>query len=172
VPDLTDGDWLYGAGRAAEIEAVVRYGIRSHNPKGWNLASMPMYASARPYAAEPLPSLRPNEVDDVVQLLLAYEGKPAEAAAVERGTAVFAKAGCWDCHGADGRGDSAVGAPNLRDGITLYGASPAALKQTVEQGRRGVSPAFADKLSAVEIRAVAVFAASLSRSGLTARATP
>ncbi len=172
VPDLTDGDWLFGSGRAAEIEAVVRYGIRSHNPKGWNLASMPIYASVRPYSAEPLPSLRPNEVDDVVQLLLSYEGKPAEPAAVERGTAVFAKAGCWDCHGSDGRGDSAIGAPNLRDGITLYGASPEALKQTVEQGRRGVSPAFADKLSAEEIRAVAVFAASLSRPGLTAQATP
>src|ERR1700722_11843361 len=33
VPNLTDDDWLYGSGRPAEIEKVIDYGIRSHNPK-------------------------------------------------------------------------------------------------------------------------------------------
>ncbi|WP_375394404.1 c-type cytochrome [uncultured Sphingomonas sp.] len=164
VPDLTDHEWLYGEGQVSEIEAIVRYGIRSRNPKGWNLASMPAYASLHPYAAEPLPTLTPGEVDDVVQLLVSYEGLQANPQAVARGHAVFTKAGCWDCHGPDARGDSAIGAPNLRDAITLYGGSAAVLRQTIEQGRKGVSPAFADRLSAAEIRAVAVYAASLSHS--------
>src|SRR5579862_2461692 len=38
VPDLTDNDWLYGTGRTSEIERVIDYGIRSRNPKAWNLA--------------------------------------------------------------------------------------------------------------------------------------
>src|SRR5579871_1202885 len=122
-PDLTDADWLYGEGRVSEIEAIVRYGIRSGNPKGWNLASMPVYASARPYVAEPLPPLTPAEVSDVVHLLLSLEGRAADPLAVERGHAVYAKAGCWDCHGNDARGESAVGAPDLVDAITLYGGS-------------------------------------------------
>ena len=163
-PDLTDREWLYGAGRVADIEAIVRYGIRSRNPKGWNLASMPAYASLHPYAAEPLPTLTPDEVDDIVQLLVSYEGLQANSEAVARGHAVFAKAGCWDCHGPDARGDSAIGAPNLRDAVTLYGGSPAVLRQTIEQGRKGVSPAFAGRLSPAEIRAVAVYTASLSYS--------
>lgn len=163
VPDLRDHDWLYGEGGVAEIEAIVRYGIRSRNSKGWNLAAMPAYASARPYAAEPIPPLAPGQVHDVVQLLLRYEGRAADPAAVERGRAVYQKGGCWDCHGADGHGDPAVGAPNLRDAITLYGGSPAALVRSVEQGRRGVSPAFAGTLDPVQIRAVAVYVAALSR---------
>jgi cytochrome c oxidase cbb3-type subunit 3 len=162
VPDLRDRDWLYGEGRVAEIETVVRYGIRSHHSKGWNLASMPAYASAHPYAAEPIPPLAPQETDDVVQLLLNYEGRSAQPAAVTRGRAVYQKAGCWDCHGAEGYGDPAVGAPNLRDAITLYGSSQAALARSVEQGRHGASPAFAGRLEPIQIRAVAVYVATLS----------
>jgi cytochrome c oxidase cbb3-type subunit 3 len=165
VPDLRDHDWLYGEGRIAEIENIVRYGIHSRNSKGWNLASMPAYASARPYAAEPIPPLAPREVDDIVELLLGYEGRPADPAAVARGQIVYQKGGCWDCHGPDGHGDPAVGAPNLRDAITLYGGSRAALARTVEQGRHGVSPAFAGALDPVQIRAVAVYVAALSRDG-------
>lgn len=163
VPDLHDRDWLYGQGRVAEIENIVRYGIRSRHSKGWNLASMPAYASKRPYAAEPIPPLAPNETDDVVQLLLSYEGRPADPVAFVRGRTVYQKAGCWDCHGPEGFGDPAVGAPNLRDAITLYGGSRAALTRSVERGRHGVSPAFAAILDPVQIRGVAVYVASLSR---------
>lgn len=165
VPSLRDHDWLYGQGRVSEIESIVRYGIRSRNAKGWNLASMPAYASAHPYAAEPIPPLSPAEVGDVVQLLLRYESRPADAAAAARGLAVYQKGGCWDCHGPDGYGDPAVGAPDLRDTITLYGGSRADLTRTVEQGRRGVSPAFAKILDLAQTRAVAVYVAALSGTG-------
>src|SRR6266404_5439350 len=38
VPDLADSDWLYGEGSVADIERVISYGIRSNDPKAWNLA--------------------------------------------------------------------------------------------------------------------------------------
>jgi cbb3-type cytochrome c oxidase subunit III len=42
---------------------------------------------------------------------------------------------CAACHGADGKGNPALGAPNLADGIWLYGGSVAAVTETVTKGR-------------------------------------
>ena len=162
VPDLRDADRLYGEGHVGEIETIVLYGIRAGRSKGLNLASMPAYANCRPYAAEPLPSLAPPEIEDVVQLLLSYEGRAADPAAANRGLAVYAKAGCWDCHGSEGRGDVAIGAPNLRDRTVLYGGSAAALRRSVSDGRAGTSPGFVGTLDAARIRAVSVYVASRS----------
>jgi len=67
VPDLTDDDWLYGSGRVAEIERVIDYGIRSHNPKAWNLAIMPAYARPQPNPADKnIQSLSPGEIGDLI----------------------------------------------------------------------------------------------------------
>lgn len=166
VPDIADGDFLYGNGSASEIELIVLHGIRAGDDKGWNLARMPTYAHQHPYAAEPIPPLRPGEIDDVVQYLIAVRGPAADEGAALRGAAIFTgKGGCFDCHGPDGGGDPAVGAPNLRDGITLYGdGSPAALYRSIAGGRAGISPAFARYLTPLEARAVAVYVASLPQS--------
>src|ERR1700693_730345 len=56
VPDLTDSDWLYGEGSVADIERVISYGIRSNNPKAWNLARMPAFG--RPQTNPPNPNIR------------------------------------------------------------------------------------------------------------------
>ena len=61
VPDLTDRDWLYGEGRVAQIEHTILYGIRSGNPKGWNLADMPAFAQASPYARYQMMPLEPGD---------------------------------------------------------------------------------------------------------------
>ncbi|MBX3563546.1 MAG: c-type cytochrome [Sphingomonas sp.] len=163
APDLTDGDFLYGSGSVAEIEQIVLHGIRSGDPKGWNLASMPAYATARPYAAEDIPPLRPGEIDDVVAYLRSLHGDVPDAEAARRGRAIYSgKGGCYDCHASDGGGDTAVGAPNLLDDVWLYGdGSPAALRRSVAGGHAGVMPGFARSLSPVEARAVAAFAVSL-----------
>ena len=164
VPDLTDGDTLYGAGRVAEIEQIVLYGIRSGNPRGWQQAAMPAYASAKPYGKEPIPPLSPREIRDVVQLVLSKHGTATDAAAASRGRAIYAgKGGCYDCHSPDGAGDPSIGVPNLLDDVWLYGnGSAAALTRTIVAGRAGFSPAYAGRLSPVEARAVAAYTASLS----------
>src|SRR3984957_2038866 len=90
VPNLTDDDWLYGSGRAAEIEKVIDYGIRSHNPKAWNLAIMPAYARPEPNPADKnIQPLSPGEIDDVVEFLMRQQGRQADAAASSRGAALF-----------------------------------------------------------------------------------
>ncbi len=164
IPDLTDGDFLYGTGQVAEIEQIVLHGIRSGDPRGWHLAAMPAYAKELPYPAEPaIKPLTPLEIGDVAQHL-SHE-RTTDAAAAARGAAIYAGRGaCWDCHGPDGGGNPAIGAPNLNDRVDLYGdGSIAALTATLARGRAGISPAFARTLSPLEARAIAIYVASLTR---------
>jgi len=162
IPDLTDRDWLYGTGQVSEIAQTVRYGIRSGDPRGRDLADMPAYAHPVPYAREKLPPLAPDDVRDVVAFLLRQGRRSADDAAAQRGARIFkTRGGCWDCHGEEARGDNAVGAPNLTDGVWLYGdGSPGDIFRSIADGHKGVCPAWMGKLSAAEIVEVAVYVRS------------
>jgi cytochrome c oxidase cbb3-type subunit 3 len=165
IPDLTGGDWLFGTGSVSDIEQIIKYGIRSHHPKAWNLAIMPAYATAQPSVRDDkIPPLSPGNIGDLAEFLTREQGQSADAAAADRGAALFAGAGgCYDCHAADGKGDSAIGAPNLTDRITLYGdGSREALSMSIAYGRHGMCPAWMTRISAAGIREVALFVYSLS----------
>jgi cytochrome c oxidase cbb3-type subunit III len=173
VPILSDGDWLYGTGLVSDIEQVVKYGIRSYNPKAWNLAIMPAYGTATPSARDSkIPSLSPGNIRDLVEFLFHEQGRSADPAAAVRGAVLFTGAGgCYDCHATDAKGDSAIGAPNLTDGITLYGdGSRESLALSITYGRHGICPAWAARISPAGIREVAVFVYSLSHPSVPARA--
>ncbi|MEO9130884.1 MAG: c-type cytochrome [Sphingomonas sp.] len=164
VPDLTDADFLYGQGSVSEIEQIVLHGIRAGDTRGWNLALMPAFAQKIPYAREPLNPLTPAQTDDIIAFLRAANGNGGyDRAQIDRGRQqVTDKAGCWDCHGRDAQGDTAIGAPNLVDGKWIKGdGGEADIRHTLERGMAGVSPAFARKLSAYDTRTVAIYAASL-----------
>jgi cytochrome c oxidase cbb3-type subunit 3 len=125
---------------------------------------MPAYATPTPYPREPIAPLSPTDVADVAAWLRALHGSAPDAAAAERGKEIFdGRGGCWDCHGSDASGDTAIGAPNLLDDVWLYGdGSPASIAQSIAYGRRGTMPAFARHLTPAQARAVAAYAASLS----------
>jgi cytochrome c oxidase cbb3-type subunit III len=162
IPDLTDRDWLYGTGSVSDIEQVVKYGIRSHHPKAWNLAVMPAYA--KPGRDNKIPILSPGNIRDLVEFLTQSQGRDADEAAVVRGVELFAGAGgCYDCHAADGKGDPAIGAPDLTDRITLYGdGSRESLSMSIAYGRHGMCPAWVTRIDPPGIREVALFVYSLS----------
>lgn len=69
---------------------------------------------------------------------------------------------CVACHGADGKGNPAMGAPNLTDDYWLYGGSKAQITQTVAKGRHGVMPAHRALLGETRARLVAAYVWSLS----------
>ena len=164
MPDLTDRNFLYGQGKIGEIEQIVLYGIRAGDSKGWNLAEMPGFAKAVPYTREKLPSLTPAQVSDLVGFLRAANGHVGyDPARIVRGRELFTAGGaCWDCHGPDGTGDSAIGAPDLVDGLWLKGTgSEADITYSIEQGLAGVSPAFHLRMSAYDARVVGAYTASL-----------
>ncbi len=164
TPDLTDQDFLYGTGRVSEIESIVLHGIRSGDDKGWDLAWMPAYGKSVPYARGKLPSLSPGEIEQLTSYIREINGAIDEdPAAVSAGRSLFQEhGGCWDCHGRDAQGDSAIGAPNLSDGKWLRGdGSRRDISRIIREGLHGVSPAFRGRLDPAKARAVAVYVASL-----------
>jgi cytochrome c oxidase cbb3-type subunit 3 len=162
--DLTDADWLYGAGTVRDIEKVAYYGIRAHSPRGWNLAVMPAFARPVPAAGEKLSPLTPPEIEAVVGYLQSRAGHTVDPAAAEAGRGIFSgKGGCYDCHANDARGDPAIGAPNLVDRIWLYGdGGRQAIFDSIAYGRQGVCPARAGRVSALSLREVSLYVFALS----------
>ena len=57
-----------------------------------------------------------------------------------------------------------LGAPNLTDGIWLYGGSPTLVRHTIRNGRNGNMPAQADKLKAEKIHLLTAYVYSLSKN--------
>jgi len=71
---------------------------------------------------------------------------------------------CAQCHGSDAGGSK--GFPNLRDTEWLYGGEPAAIKESIANGRLGMMPPLGAAVgSAEEVKDVANYVRSLS--GLT-----
>jgi cytochrome c oxidase cbb3-type subunit 3 len=161
IPSLADSDWLYGSGRVGEIERIALYGIRSGNSKGWDLASMPAFATARPYDLYAVAPLSPPDIDDVTTYVLSFQHPQSDAAAVQRGKQIFYdtnKGACYDCHGSDAKGDSAIGAPDLTDAVWLRGdGSRQSIADTIAHGLGGHCPAQVAQLSPATIRAIAVY---------------
>jgi cytochrome c oxidase cbb3-type subunit 3 len=174
APNLADDDWLYGDGEAAQIERTILHGIRSGDPKGWNLADMPAFSEPEPYSRYKLTPLEPNDIRDVVEFLLVSAGKPGDQAAAERGSAIFqAKGQCYDCHATDAKGDTAIGAPNLLDDIWLSGnGTREDIFNIVAHGRRGYCPAWGRQLDAATVRALAVLVYLASHAESSHAASP
>lgn len=164
VPNLTDDDWLYGTGQVSDIEQVIYHGIRAPDPKTWRLADMPAFAKPVPYAREPtIKPLSPGDIDDLIVFLDSMGGRPADPASAARGAGLFSnRGGCYDCHGNDAKGDSAIGGPNLADAVWLYGGDKTSVFNSIALGRAGYCPAWDKRLSPVAIRQIALYVYSLS----------
>jgi cytochrome c oxidase cbb3-type subunit III len=169
IPNLVDRDWLYGSGRVSEIERVILYGIRAGNSKGWDLAHMPAFATARPYDLYAMLPLSPGDIHDVTSYLLSFRQPQTDAAAVQRGKQIFYdtnKGVCNDCHGSDAKGDAAIGAPDLTDGVWLRGdGSRQSIEDTISHGLVGRCPAWILELPPETIRAMAVYVYSATAAG-------
>jgi len=140
-PDLTDNDWLYG-GDAETVLTSVRDG-RS--------GAMPALAAALPEGG----------VAQVANYVRSLSGLPHDDALANAGQPKFEMI-CAACHGKDGKGNTALGAPNLSDGIWLYGGTQAAIEETITNGRNGKMPAWAQLLGPDRTRLVAAWVLSQS----------
>lgn len=168
--NLTDRDWLYGQGEVSEIEQTILYGVRSGHPKSRNLASMPAFAQAKPYALYAVTPLTPGEIRETVEYLRQLGGHDFDPAMAAAGQVVYrGKGGCFDCHAEDGSGDAAIGAPNLTDKIWLTGdGSRAAVEASIRQGRQAACPAWVKTLPPAMIRALAVYLFTVSHPSAAA----
>jgi len=70
---------------------------------------------------------------------------------------------CAACHGMDGKGNQALGAPNLTDDIWLHGWGEAAITAMINNGKTNVMPAHGQRLSAEQIHVLAAYVWQLSQ---------
>jgi cytochrome c oxidase cbb3-type subunit 3 len=149
-PNLNDDDWVWGGSNEA-IQNTIRYGIRSGHEKAHE-GAMPRFGLDQ--------VLTNAQISDTADFVLSLSGATGDAAAVERGKVVFAEQ-CAACHGADGKGNLELGAPNLSDAIWLYGGRKIDVEETVRNGRSGVMPSWEGKLDPVTIKMLAIYVHSL-----------
>jgi len=142
-PNLTDGDWLYGGTPEIIAETIT---------KG-RMGVMPPMAAAVGTA---------EDVKNVANYVLSLSGGAHNAVAAQLGKPKFVV--CAACHGPEGKGNPALGAPNLTDKIWLHGWGEAAVVAMINNGKTNVMPAFSERLSAEQIHVLAAYVWSLSQT--------
>ncbi len=141
-PNLTDGDWLYG-GAPEQIKETISQG---------RMGVMPPHAQ-----------LGADTIKDLANYVRSLSGLPNDAVRAARGQEAFTSAGCIGCHGADGTGMQAVGAPNLTDKVWLYGSSEATITETITNGRQNKMPAWKEFLGDAKVHLLSAYVLSLSQ---------
>jgi cytochrome c oxidase cbb3-type subunit III len=145
-PRLRDDDWLYG-GAPENIKASITDGRRGVMP---------------PLGAV----LSEQDIWNVTHYVLAMSKQLHNAERAEKGKAVFQSI-CAACHGPEGKGNPAVGSPNLADNIWLYGGSEKTIIETITRGRNSMMPAHRELLEPDRIHLLTAYV-----YGLSLRAVP
>ncbi|MCS6946220.1 MAG: c-type cytochrome, partial [Steroidobacteraceae bacterium] len=101
-------------------------------------------------------------VENVVAYVLSLSGHKVPVGDVAAGAASFAQL-CAACHGADGRGNPALGAPNLTDHIWVYGGSANAVREAIVRGRQNQMPAHGARLGEQRVKLVTAYLLALRR---------
>ncbi len=148
-PNLTDNDWLFG-GQPDQVLTTILKG---------RTAAMPAWG----------PVLGDAGVDEVANYVLSLSGRKVDDKLAEAGKARYATL-CFACHGADGKGNVAIGAPNLTDEIWLYGGSLEDVKTSIRNGRNGKMPTWEAILGQDRSRLVAAWVLAQSQQQKTATA--
>lgn len=146
-PNLTDADWLYGGDPDTIKETITsgRMGVMSPQLEALGTA---------------------DNVRDVAHYVMSLSGAPHDPLRAARGMEQFAV--CAACHGDDAKGNHAIGAPNLTDGIWLHGWGEAAIMDIITHGKVNEMPAQASKLTADQINVLAAYIWGLSNNGAAA----
>lgn len=143
-PNLTDSDWLYGGDHEKIKETIT----------GGRQGAMPPMAAAVGTA---------EDVKNVANYVLSLSGSAHNALAAQLGKEKFGA--CAACHGADGKGNQALGAPNLTDKIWLHGGGEQAVVAMINNGKTNVMPAQASRLTPEQIHVLGAYVWNLSQGG-------
>ncbi|MEM9622269.1 MAG: cytochrome-c oxidase, cbb3-type subunit III [Pseudomonadota bacterium] len=141
-PNLTDSQWLWG-GDVATIKTTLLQGRMGIMP-GWG------------------PALGEAGVMQVTHYVLQLAGQTHDAELATSGAPQYA-AICASCHAADGTGNPLLGAPDLTNNIWQYGGSVEQIYFTIDNGRTGVMPAFAELLGEDRVHILANYVETLSK---------
>jgi cytochrome c oxidase cbb3-type subunit 3 len=140
-PNLTDKDWLYGG----DVQS-----IKTSITEGRN-GIMPAFGA----------QLGTESVSQVALYVLSLSGFPIDGIQRAAGHDTFATY-CAACHGADGKGNPVLGAPNLTDKTWLHGGSTAKVVETITNGRQSHMPAHKSLFDEAKINLLTAYVYSLS----------
>jgi cytochrome c oxidase cbb3-type subunit 3 len=146
---LADADWLYG-GTPDAIKATLVQGRAGNMP--------PMAAAVG----------TPEDVRNVAHYVLSMSGSPHDSLRAQLGKSKFGA--CAACHGMDGKGNHAMGAPNLTDDIWLHGWGENAIVNIINNGKVNQMPAQAAKLTEGQIHVLASYVWGLSNKPIASAA--
>jgi cytochrome c oxidase cbb3-type subunit III len=138
-PNLRDSEWLWG-GEPAQIKQTIA---------GGRLGAMPAWG----------PVLG-DDARSVAAYVLSLSGKKTSGD-LDVGKEKFQQL-CVACHGAEGKGNFALGAPDLTDNKWLYGGSARSVEKSIVEGRNGRMPSFGDFLGDAKVHLLAAYVYSLS----------
>ena len=148
-PNLTDKVWHWGG----QPEQILQTVLEGRN------AVMPAWGPV-------LKGMGGEHAQDYVIAYVRSLGSKDKAASGDymaaQGKALY-EGVCVACHGPDGKGNQALGAPDLTDNYWLYGNSNDSLNQTLAEGRKGMMPAHRQLLGETRSRLVAAYVWSLSQ---------
>ncbi|PHR66947.1 cytochrome-c oxidase, cbb3-type subunit III [Pseudidiomarina marina] len=139
-PNLTDDDWLYGGSPEA---------IKHSLMEGRN-GVMPAQTQ-----------FNDQQITELAHYVMSLSGRKVDPELAKAGESNFAA--CAACHGPNGKGNQALGAPNLTDNVWLYGGSQDAIEETLRNGRNGVMPAWKDILGEDKIHVISSYVYGLSQ---------
>ena len=140
-PNLTDNDWLWGGTPEAVKETIAN---------GRNGVMPPMAAAVG----------TPEDVANLAQYVLSLSGSPHDSVKATLGKEKFGA--CAACHGPDGKGNHAMGAPNLTDGVWLHGWGADQVIKMINEGKSNAMPGQARLLNEAQIHVLASYVLSLS----------
>ena len=141
-PNLTDGDWIFG-GTPEAIKISIAQGRQAAMP-GWGAV------------------IGDAGVEEVTDYVLSINGRDIASDKADAGEKVF-QSYCAACHGADAQGNPALGAPNLTNGIWLYGGTKEQIAHSIRTGRNGVMPAHKDMITEDKIHIITAYVYGLSQ---------
>ncbi len=142
-PNLADADWLWG-GTPDKIKETLNQGRNGVMP--------PMAAAVG----------SPEDVRNVAHYVLSLSGSPHDSLRASLGKSKFGA--CAACHGMDGKGNHAMGAPNLTDDVWLHGWGENAIVNMINNGKNNQMPAQASKLTEGQIHVLASYVWGLSQA--------
>lgn len=147
-PNLTDGDWLHGGAPEKIKETLTKGRIGNMPPMGAALGSA-------------------DDVRNVAQYVLSISGNPHDSLQAALGKSKFGV--CAACHGVDGKGNQAIGAPNLTDDTWLHGYGAPAIVAIINAGKVNQMPAQAEKLTDAQIHVLTSYVWGFSNKGSAAQ---
>jgi len=141
-PNLTDGDWLYG-GSPEQIRTSITQGRQGNMPPMGSVVGAP------------------DDVKNLAHHVLSLSGSPHDALRAALGKGKFGA--CAACHGADAKGNQALGAPNLTDKVWLHGWGEEAIVAMVTKGKLNQMPAQEGRLTPSQIHVLSAYVWGLSQ---------